>query len=320
MNVEQESWLNAAIAANNISQLKLKLGDVAEALRVAERSITYADRSGDADARPHARICYAHVLHAAGFSTEAETRFREAEKMQGQDHPEYPLLGSVQGYEYCDLLLAVPERAAWRRVAANTGFQVAAAYCNGPIASAMPDARGSQIESCSAVSRRAEQTLQWGIAQSVPLDIAVNHLTLGRAALYKAILEVSSLDPSRSSLEKAVDSFRYAGTQDLLPNGLLTRAWLQSLEGNQRSAQQDLEEAWEIAERGPMPLFLADIHLHRARLFGSPHLRANGEKYPWESPIADLAEARRLIEKHGYLRRMEELEDAEVAMRKLPAN
>ena len=30
-------------------------------------------------------------------------------------------------------------------------------------------------------------------------------------------------------------------------------------------------------------------------------------QYPWESPAA----ARRLIEKHGYLQRLEELEDAE---------
>ena len=32
-------------------------------------------------------------------------------------------------------------------------------------------------------------------------------------------------------------------------------------------------------------------------------------------PQADLAEARRLINKHGYLRRKEELEDAEQALR-----
>jgi hypothetical protein len=36
--------------------------------------------------------------------------------------------------------------------------------------------------------------------------------------------------------------------------------------------------------------------------------------YPWKSPQTDLAEARRLIEKHGYLRRKEELEDAEKAI------
>jgi len=61
-----------------------------------------------------------------------------------------------------------------------------------------------------------------------------------------------------------------------------------------------------------MPLFLADIHLHRARLFGTQKAR---RKYPeaWVSPQQDLKEARRLIEKHGYWRRKEELEDAEEA-------
>jgi len=44
------------------------------------------------------------------------------------------------------------------------------------------------------------------------------------------------------------------------------------------------------------------------------------EKYPWESPAADLAAARRLIEKHGYLRRMEELEDAEAAASNWPGS
>jgi hypothetical protein len=37
--------------------------------------------------------------------------------------------------------------------------------------------------------------------------------------------------------------------------------------------------------------------------------------YPWESPQHDLAEARRLIFRHGYLRRKEELEDAEAALK-----
>jgi len=151
------------------------------------------------------------------------------------------------------------------------------------------------------------------------LDFALDRLTLGRAALYAAILQSSSLDPCHSLLQHAVDSLRRAGQQDYLPRGLLTRAWLRSLTGARtgpESAQSDLDEAWEIAERGPMPLFLADIHLHRARLFGPPAPKAIGEQYPWESPDADLAAARRLIEKHGYGRRLEELQDAEAAARK----
>jgi hypothetical protein len=76
------------------------------------------------------------------------------------------------------------------------------------------------------------------------------------------------------------------------------------------SAQSDLNEAWEIAERAPMPLHMAEIHLYRARLF------FREPKYPeeWKSPGHDLAEARRLIFKHGYLRRKQELEDAEAAI------
>ncbi len=47
-----------------------------------------------------------------------------------------------------------------------------------------------------------------------------------------------------------------------------------------------------------MPLFQADVQLHRARLFGDR---------------AALAEARRLIDQHGYGRRREELAAAEAA-------
>jgi len=44
--------------------------------------------------------------------------------------------------------------------------------------------------------------------------------------------------------------------------GLLTRAWLRFLEGDADGARADLDEAWDIAERGPMRLHMADIHLH----------------------------------------------------------
>lgn len=99
------------------------------------------------------------------------------------------------------------------------------------------------------------------------------------------------------------------------------------------SAQSDLDEAWEISERGPMPLFLADIHLYCARLF------FREAKYPWDKnpdgatrgPKDDLAAARAIIckepgyqkdgvmLKHSYLRRLPELEDAEMALKRFAA-
>jgi hypothetical protein len=185
---------------------------------------------------------------------------------------------------------------------------------------------------CRAVSERADTALKIVLAGSRNLlDIALNHLTLGRAALYEAILGKSEIRNPKSEIEEAVSGLRRAGQQQYLPLGLLTRAWLRSLTGARtgpESAQSDLDEAWEIAERGPMPLFLADIYLSRARLFFRDAV------YPFKNPDGtarsakeDLADARKIITKesvftkedgttlrHSYRRRLPELEDAEAAL------
>ena len=259
---------------------------MAGAVGDAEQSVTYADRSGDAFQRMSKRTTHADALHQAGRRAEAETRFREAEQMQAERQPDYPLLYSLQGFRYCDLLLAAPERAAWQIILDSQLVN----------ASALMQLR--RVRSCRAVSQRAAQTLEWCRTQQRTslLDIALDHLTLGRAALYAAILNSSDfrlLTSDRSHIDAAVDGLRRAGTQHHLPRGLLTRAWCSfaeasffakatkdesahKLRGDAQEAarlfsraQEDLDEAWEIAERGPMKLFMADIHLYRARLFGS---------------------------------------------------
>ncbi|MEA2240059.1 MAG: hypothetical protein QOC81_4783 [Thermoanaerobaculia bacterium] len=312
MRIKQANWKNAAIGHGNLSELKLTLGDVVGAVGDAERSVTYADRSGDAFQRMSKRTTHADALHQAGRREEAKARFREAEQMQAEFQPAYPLLYSVEGFQYCDLLLSAVEREA------------------GKAKGELKNDEGLAV--CRAVAERAATALQIVLNGSGGLlEIDVGHLALGLAALYTAILESRSRQrepaqpsfppPSEEShhgfataateLGHTVTGFRRAGQQDYIPRGLLTRAWLRSFTGARtgpESAQSDLDEAWEIAERGPMPLFLADIHLYRARLF------FRDATYPWQSPRHDLAEASRLIDKHGYLRRKEELEDAEAAL------
>jgi hypothetical protein len=310
MCVQQKNWKQAAIRAGNLSALELTLGQVAGAVVDAEQSVTYADRSGDAFERTKQRAKQADALHQVGRRAEAEARFREAEQMQAEDQPEYPLLYSLGGFRYCDLLLTEAEREAGK---------------------AEGEMRKKELLTmCHAVSERAVQTLKWVTTQNWLLDIALDHLTLCRSALYPVIFKSRSRrhesahspppTPEESQrvftsvareLDHAVSGLRRSGYMDHLPRGLLTRAWLRSLTGRATgpdSAQSDLDEAWEISERGPMPLFLADIHRYRARLF------LHAKPYPWQSPQHDLAEARRLIFKHGYLRRKEELEDAEFAL------
>lgn len=170
----------------------------------------------------------------------------------------------------------------------------------------------TSIASCRAVAERARKTLSWDEQRKgSPFIIALDHLTLGRATLYWEVLECRSSRGAPAPLDNAVDGFRRAVTTHHLPRGLLTRAWLQSLRGARfgpSSAQGDLDEAWEIAERGPMKLHMADIHLYRARLF------FREAKYPWESPATDLAAAEKLINDCSYHRRDEELADAKLAI------
>src|SRR5207253_1696133 len=111
------------------------------------------------------------------------------------------LLYSVQGFRYCDLLLAAPERAAWQiilecggkhqRDAALVSVSDEETTSKAP----SPLRSAGALQSCRAVSQRAAQTLDWctnHFTNASLLDIALDHLTLGRAALYAAILQSGS--------------------------------------------------------------------------------------------------------------------------------
>ncbi|HXU31166.1 MAG TPA: hypothetical protein VN851_11360, partial [Thermoanaerobaculia bacterium] len=279
-DVAEKSWKGAAISASNLSEIERTLGEISASLRDAEKARDFADRSGDPFWRMGTRTNYASALHQVGRRAEALLLFREAELMQAEREPRCPLLHSVQGFAYCDLQLAEAEREAGRRKGIARKVPVLA-------------------EAIRKVGARASYAIKIAELNQWLLDIALDHLTLGRAALYRAILEGSDLALARSAIEQAVAGLRRAGTTHHVPKALLTRAWFHFRENNPAAARADLDEAQEIAERGPMPLYLADIALYRGRLFGDR---------------AALAEARRLIVKHGYGRRLGELEDAEAAL------
>jgi hypothetical protein len=74
------------------------------------------------------------------------------------------------------------------------------------------------------------------------------------------------------------------------------------LEENRQLLQDRLNEAWEIAGRGPMMLFRADI-LIGAALFGGFVSSTSKRRYPWPSRYSDFANARKIIRECGYGRR-----------------
>ena len=59
---------------------------------------------------------------------------------------------------------------------------------------------------------------------------------------------------------------RASGQNDDIPRGLLARAAFRRATGDWSGAARDLDEAQEIAEPGPMRLYLCDRALKQARL------------------------------------------------------
>ncbi|HEX3527541.1 MAG TPA: toll/interleukin-1 receptor domain-containing protein [Thermoanaerobaculia bacterium] len=286
-HIAQESWGNAAQGAENLSELALTLGNVPRAVAFGDQSVELADRSGDAFHRISKRTSWADALHQAGRWEESAAAFREAEAMQAQWQPEYPRLYSLPGFRYRDLLLgrAEPEDGA--------GLDGLAGPCSRP-------------EEAERFRQVCQEVLEW--AKSLPsdplLDIALDHLSLGRAHLGLALLttgddRAAGLAQAAEILDRAVDGLRRAGQEDDLPRGLLGRAALRRFNSDFTRAAADLTEALEIAERGPMRLHECDAHLECTRL-----CRDQGDV---AAARQHVARARELVKETGYGRREREV-------------
>ena len=314
MSIDQEVWRSAAIVAGNLSELELTLGDVSTAISDGERIIDYAERSGEWGLHWSYRSRYADARHQAGERDEARQLFTELETRQARERPQHPLLYSTPGFRYCELLLFRVERAAWRVTLSRTGFQPSGDDAPGP---------EDHVADCNHVIERANEALAIAEQNHVLLSIGLDNLTLARAALYRWLTDpprpqdsnAAALDATGEHLTAAVDGLRDSGELDLLPHGLLTWAWWRQVNGDVSGAIEDLDEAWEIAERGSMKLHQTDVLLTRARLGLLPDGLKNEEgAYPWGSPREDLDRAAKLIQTCGYHRRDEELADAQTAL------
>jgi tetratricopeptide (TPR) repeat protein len=290
MAVQQKDWENAAIRASSLSEFKVTLGRLPDALTDARQSITYADQSGDAFQRMARRTTAADALHQSGQRAEAGTLFADAERMQQEMQTQFDLLYSNRGFRYCDWLLDPAQRAAWQHLLASEEPH-----------SLTDSEQTAAILACTEVERRAKYALNLVLNGSRNLlDVGLNNLTLARVGLNQAILTNPLPQPMLDlpHVAAAVNGLRAAGAVEFLTDGLLTASLYHFVRGEHDLARKHLTEAQQIAERGPLPLFLADIHLHRARMF---HDRD------------ELAKAANLIRSLGYGRRYEELTDAEEA-------
>ncbi|HWP52913.1 MAG TPA: hypothetical protein VN476_02200, partial [Pyrinomonadaceae bacterium] len=152
IHTSQKQWKKAAAASNNLSEAFLTIGDLSQARNWAQQSLVFAEQSGDSVQSMLVMTTLANILHQVGRPLDSERVFVNAEKTQNSLGPRLPILYSVQGFQYCDLLLA----------------------------------QGKYQE----VQSRAKQTLVLATTLGWLLDIALDCLSLGRAYLLESTSNV----------------------------------------------------------------------------------------------------------------------------------
>jgi hypothetical protein len=196
MEEAANSWRNASIVASNLSQTELLSGAITAAAVTAEKAVGLADRAGEAFQMMNNRTTQADAFHSAGDRDKAQGLFADAERRQRERQPEYPLLYSLQGYRYCDLLLS--------RRRAEEALNL------------------------------AMRTLEWARAQNFVLDTGLDTLTLGRAHFALALQclatgpvvgSVSAHAPvAAARIDGAVEGLRASGEYVWIARGLIARA------------------------------------------------------------------------------------------------
>ncbi len=325
INIKEKKWGNVTGEAINYSNLQLAAGYISSAIGTSERARVCAskiNKKTDKELYESQKgITLANLAFAqlqSGNDKEARINFTEAERLQRLLTPDFKFLYSSQGFNYCDYLLGKGE---WKNVLLRT-----------------------------------QETIGWvGILGKLQY-IALDQLSLGRASLQQAVVLLSKANPqfvietdrdvtlylsqekllfdeasmqqlliAEKMLNRSVEGLRNAETIIYLPLALLARAscyrwfltlpFMDQVKGN--AAFHDIDEAYEIANRGDMRLFKIDFGLESARLILTidAYVQDNEnneeiidkKKSGREKAITNIKQVKKMIKETGYKRRISEL-------------
>ena len=237
--VRQENWRQASIAASNLSELQLTLGDVTAAAAAGEAAVQHADGSGAFWRMiPHSTL--ADTTHQAGNAAVARTQFEEAEAIQAEFEPGYPRLYSLRGYRYCDLLLTLGQAEAVRERAT---YALEIAEENGQLLSIALDLlslgrAALALGDRDKASRRLDQAVDGlraaGTMHELPRGL------LARAALFR---EVEEFTKSWHDLDEAMRIAERGGIRLFQCDAHLGFARLALAEEKPDAARKHLESA-----------------------------------------------------------------------------
>ncbi|MDP8207520.1 MAG: TIR domain-containing protein [Candidatus Electryonea clarkiae] len=229
--VKNKNWANASRSASTLSEMYLANGKISSAVDFAEEAVKHTEEAKDEFQVYAMMTTLADALHQAGEVEKALDLFEEAEELQKKHQPQFKYLYSLQGYQYCDLIL-------------STG-------------------------NVDEVRRRFEESLEISKRNDWLLDIGFAHLVEGRALSVRTEESGNGWAKASEHLDEALVYLRKSGMYNFIPLGLIARAEMLRLrcqEGDADRAWVDLEEALEMTRRSELKLFLADSLLEATRL------------------------------------------------------
>lgn len=227
--IESGNYHYSAIYAINLSEVRLSIGKVEAAVQIAEVATTYADRMSDSQPR------------AEFWRSDTRTLYANALLQAGR------LNNAATLFTDAEL-----RQAGWKKDPFPLLFSLRGArYCDFLLS------RGEASE----VQRRASETIKIAREKTFLLDVAFDTLSLGYAAMI-----LGDCVEARARLDEAVDAFHMAGATHHIPRGYIRRAAFFREIGNFGLAEQDLNDAADIADRSALRLHQCDIALERSRL------------------------------------------------------
>jgi hypothetical protein len=297
-------WGNASISANDLAELLLLFGKIRESIKIAKESVGFAARGRDPMDELDARATFANSRFAATGVAGAKVEFDDLQERALRLRKKSPL-SPMPGYYLRDYLLA-----------------------------------DHQFEFARDASRLS---LEASIKSKNLFEIGLDAATLGRAHLGLALVATAKLAEriAKEDCRAAADHFELAigelitaGQSEDLARGMLARATYHRCTGDWSAAKRDLDEVGDIAESGPMKLFLCDVSLERARLAlaasegfsplnglvkgGTPRLSAPNAAQSAslkEEAGRHLADVAKSIATCGYHRRDEEWSELRAVLR-----
>jgi tetratricopeptide (TPR) repeat protein len=325
MALRHEHRTTAAVVATQLSEVYRARGDLPTALHFAQQSVGYVNSAGvPTGVALRSRIFLGFVQYWVGQFEAAKATFQEAEGLQRHADPERPMLHSVLGYMYGELLLDHLEG----QVGGLTAVQFRQAW--------------------GELRRRIRRALTLAEQDALPRDIGLLHVSMGRLYILAWERQVAEESPggptprhgarlppqpmgreharSLTALERALrhattaaECLRGSNHLIYLPRALLTRAAVYRLQGHFDLAQSDVEEVMDIAQSSAMDFYQADAHLEQVALHLTAYRGTRHEDHVSHASV-NLDRAKTLIQQMHYYRRNRQVGELEAALQRITAD